>query len=190
VKEQAVKIDLKNRQKVLTIAAALVVGLLIGDSLVVSPLLSSWKDRQERIKTLEQSVSRGDTLLKQEQNLRTRWTNYKNGALPANMPEAEQEIYNAVDRWATLSRASVSDYSTLWRASNDKSSTDQDYMTLECKANAAGSMEAITRFLYQLEKDPLAIRIEELDLVPKDATGRQLTLAIRFTGLLLTTTQK
>ncbi len=181
------KLNLQNRQKVLTIAAALVVGLLIGDKVVLTPLIESWKVRKERIASLDQSLSSGRALMERDQNLRSRWTEMKHNALPMNPSDAEQAVLNAVyNRWAPLSRANVSDYAAQWKASGD-----DDYLTYECSVNAVGNMEAITRFLYQLERDPLAIRIENLDLTgSKDASGRELALTVRFTGLMLTSTQK
>lgn len=181
------KIDLRNRQKILTVAAALVVGLLIGDKVILTPLTNSWKARKDRIEYLDKTLSSGRALMERDQSLRSRWTDMKHNALPMNPSDAEQAVLNAVyNRWAPLSRANVSDYAAQWKASGD-----DDYLTYECSVNAVGSMEALTRFLYQLEKDPLAIRIENLDLTgSKDASGRELALTVRFTGLMLTSTQK
>ncbi len=44
--------EIKNRQKLLLLAAAAGVLLLLGDSLIVSPLIGSWKDREKEIAEL------------------------------------------------------------------------------------------------------------------------------------------
>ena len=61
-------------------------------------------------------------------------------------------------------------------------------MTLECRADASGSLSALTRFLYEIEKDPLALRIDSLEITARDNTGQQLSLNLQVSGLLLTTT--
>ena len=44
--------------------------------------------------------------------------------------------------------------------------------------------------MYELEKDSLALKVEELGVTARDAGGQQLALDIRFTGLQLSTEQK
>ena len=56
---------------------------------------------------------------------------------------------------------------------------------LECRADAIGSMDALTRFLYEVEKDPLALRLEAIEITSHDNDGQQLSLALQVSGLLL-----
>ena len=58
-------------------------------------------------------------------------------------------------------------------------------MTLECRADAAGSLPALTRFLYEAEKDPLALKVEAVEITARDNDGQQLSLALQVSGLLL-----
>ena len=58
-------------------------------------------------------------------------------------------------------------------------------MTLECRIDALGSMPALTRFLYEVEKDPLALKVESMDITARDNDGQQLSLALQISGLLL-----
>ena len=59
-------------------------------------------------------------------------------------------------------------------------------MTLECRADAFGSIQSLARFLYELERDPLALKVDELEITARDSEGQQLSLSVRFSGLLLT----
>ena len=42
-----------------------------------------------------------------------------------------------------------------------------------------------TRFLYDIEEDPLALKLESVALSARDDTGQQLTLGLQISGLAL-----
>ena len=58
-------------------------------------------------------------------------------------------------------------------------------MTLECRVDAFGSMQTLTRFLYNIEKDPLALKVDLVEISGRDNEGQQLTLGLQVSGLLL-----
>jgi len=57
---------------------------------------------------------------------------------------------------------------------------------LECRADGFGSIEAVSRFLYEIEKDNLPLRVESVEITARDNNGQQLALALQVSGLLLT----
>jgi hypothetical protein len=63
-------------------------------------------------------------------------------------------------------------------------------MVLDCQVNGSGDILSLARFLYELEKDPLALRIEDLEITARDDNGQQLTLSARFSGLKLNPNRK
>ena len=171
--------QIKNRQQILTIAAVAVVALFASDKLLITPLTRSWKERTARIVELRKSVSQGKLLLERERSIRDRWETMRTNTLPSNLSVAESKVLKAFDRWSQESRISISSKKLEWKRAGD------DYMTLECRADALGSMSALTRFLYEVEKDPLALRIETVDIMSRDNNGQQLSLALQLSGLLL-----
>jgi hypothetical protein len=171
--------QIKNREKVLLLAAALVIALLAGDKLVLSPLTNLWKERSNRIQELTKSVNGGKLLLERERSIQDRWTYMKSNALPANISMAESRVLKAVDRWTQSSRINFASLKPQWRQNAG------DYMTLDCRADATGDMQSLARFLFELEKDPMAIKIEEMEIASRDNFGQQLSIGVRFTGLLL-----
>ncbi len=170
---------IKNRQQGLAIIAISVVALLASDRLIFSPLARSWKARADRIVELKKSISRGAMMRDREQAIRSRWDSMRTNTLPNNVSAADNEVLKAFDRWSQESRISVSSIRPQWKRNGD------DYMTLECRADASGSMPALTRFLYELEKDPLALKVESVEISSRDNEGQQLSLALLVSGLLL-----
>ena len=46
-------------------------------------------------------------------------------------------------------------------------------------------MSTLTRFLYEVEKDPIALKVDSMDITARDNDGQQLALALQISGLLL-----
>lgn len=170
---------IKNREKLLTVAAISVVVILAGDRLVLTPLVRAWKARATRISELTKSINKGNLLLSREKPIKSRWETMKKRALSANVSVAENDLLKSVDRWAKTSTIGFNSIKPQWKRNNE------DYMTLECRADASGSIESLTRFLYELEKDPLALKIEDIEITARDSAGQMLSLGVRFSGLLL-----
>jgi hypothetical protein len=168
-----------NRQQMLFIAAALGLAVLIGDRMVLQPLLKSWKERSTRIVELRKSVADAKSMLERDKNIRTRWSGMRTNMLANDVSLAEQQILKAFERWTSESRIAVTAIKPQWKRAN------REYMTLECRVDASGTLDTITRFLYNVEKDPLAVRVESVELAARDTTGGQFSLALQVSGLVL-----
>lgn len=170
---------INNRQQILAIVAGLTLALLVGDRLVLSPLMRSWKERAARIVQLRKDISQGSLLSDREETIRQRWQSMRTNTLPDNMSAAENEVLQAFEHWSQISRISIASIKPQWKRAGD------DYMTLECRADAFGNIEALSRFLYNVERDPLALRVESVEITSRDNEGRQLSLGLQVSGLLL-----
>jgi len=168
-----------SRQKLLGILAITAVGLFMADKLVFSPLTRNWDARSKRIAKLKEQVRDGDETLKREQALTGQWEHMRKNVFDAAKPEAESQMLKAFERWARAGGVAVSSTRTQWRASED------DYKTLECRADVNGSLADITSFLYAIEKDSLAVKVDSLELQSRDTDGSQLALVVQVSGLQL-----
>ena len=170
---------IRDRQQLLALIAIAAVALLASDKLVFSPLLAGWKNRSARITDLRKSIDQGSVLLDREQTIRRRWQSMTTNTLPSNVSAAENTVLKAFDRWSQDSRISITSLKPQWKRS------DEDYLTLECRADAFGSIQTLTRFLYEVEKDPLAFKVESVEISARDNDGQQLALGLQVSGLLL-----
>lgn len=174
------KIDLKNRQHLLGLVAGAVIALFAADKLVLTPLAKSWKARSEQITKLRTQLAEAQALVRREPVLRERWAEMRRNTFPNNASQAEQQVLKAFDSWARQSQASLLSISPQWKHDTD------DYMTLECRVEAAGNLGTISRFLYELEKDPMALRLQAVEVSSRDNDGQQLALGLQVSGLVLT----
>ena len=54
---------------------------------------------------------------------------------------------------------------------------------LELQVAGTGAPAAVSGFLYQLETCPLALAVEQLEIVPRSPDGNELALDLRLSGL-------
>ena len=141
--------NITNRQQLLGIVAIVAVALLAGDRLLFTPLVQSWKDRSVRLAQLRKSVAQGTQLLERERAIREHWEHMRTNTLSGEQSIAEGQVLRALDRWQQDSRISVTSVGTHLKQTAD------DYATLECHVDGSGNLSALTRFVYEIEKDPL-----------------------------------
>jgi len=171
--------NISNRQQLLAIIAIAAIVLWVGDKVVFSPLTALWKDRVKQIAELRKSVNQGSLLLERERSIRSRWQDMRTNTLPSETSADENLVLKAFDRWSQESRISITSIKPQWKHNAD------EYMTLECRVDAFGNLPTLTRFLYNVEKDPLALKVDALEITTRDNDGQQLSLALQVSGLLL-----
>ena len=173
--------QIKNRQQLLIILAITAIALFAGDQLVLSPLMKAWSARATRIGDLRKKITQGKMLVQREQSIRNRWEQMSRYALPNNTSAAEQQVVHAIDLWAQDSGVVISAITPQWKHDSD------DYMTYECRVDAAGDLGKLSRFLYSVERDPMALKLELVELGARDKEGQQLSLGLQLSGLVLNT---
>lgn len=170
---------IKNRQEflvVLTIAAA---GLFVAVNFVFTPMQGWWSARQARVRDLRAKVAEGNQLIRREAGIRSHWDDMRANALPANTSAAEHQVLTALTGWSRDSGAEISSIMPQWK--NDAT----NYMTLDCRVETAGDLGALSKFIYDIEKGPMAVRLDSVELSSHDNNGQQMTLGLEINGLAL-----
>jgi hypothetical protein len=169
-----------NRQKLLMIAAAIVVAFFVGDKLVYGPLVKLWKARAAEISRLRTQVKEGSAMVKRGEIIRGRWDEMRTNTLSTNPTEAQEQIHKALQEWAQDSNVSLNGTNPQWKNDSDH------YRTLIFRVDATGSLWQLSRFIYHIEKGPMGLRLESVDISSKDNSGQQLALGLQISGLVLT----
>lgn len=165
-----------NRREIILGLITLVVVVV---AFVLMPLAGVWSARQVEIKNLRAKVTEGQQLVKRERAISGQWEGMQNNSLAANTSAAEQQFLRALENWSRDSGAEVTSILPQWK--NDAT----NYFTLACRVEAAGDLGTLTKFLYAIEKGPLAVKLDDIELTAHDATGQQMTLALELNGLAL-----
>lgn len=172
----------KNREQMLLILAISAILLMVGDKFVVQPLTASWKARTAEIVKLQKDVANGSKLLEREGVVKERWASMRGNALTNEVSLAEGQALRAFERWSRDAGVTISGLKPQWK----RSANSDEYQTLECRADASGSLSSLAKFLYQVEKDPMAMKVDVVDLTTRDTDGRNLTMSLQLSGLVLT----
>ena len=175
---------IKYRQEFLVALTIGVVVLFVGVNWILSPLGGWWSARQGQIKQLRETVKEGRNLIKRDAVIRSQWREMQSNALSSNPSQAEQQFIKAMNGWSRDSGALVTSIMPQWK--NDST----NYLTLACRVETAGDMGNMSRFLYDLEKGPMALKVDSVELTSRDATGQQMTLGLEINGLALLTSDK
>ncbi len=173
--------EIKNRQQVLLIVALTAVVLFGGDKLILTPLTNAWNSRTARIKELRSRITEGKMLVQREASIRGRWAHMQGNTLTNNQSAAAQQFFQALYGWQQTSGVNISATTPQWKQDSE------DYMTYQCRVDASGNLSSLSRFLYEIERNPLAVKLDSLELSAHDKEGQQLTLALQVSGLVLTT---
>jgi len=171
--------NINNRQQFLGIIAIVAIGLWVGDHLLFTPLIQSWHDRSVRLTSLKKSVVEGKRLLDREKTIREHWAQMRTNTLSSEQPLADAQMYAALNRWTEGSRIIVTSVAPRWKQNAD------DYATYECHVEASGNLPTLTRFLYEVENDPLAVKVDLVELTAQDERGSQMSLGLQVSGLEL-----
>ncbi len=177
------KMEIKNRQQVLVVVTLALLGVYLADLLVYEPMVKWWKAREASVVALRQQVDQGRTLIHRESFIRDEWQHIRSNALANDPSTAEQAVLKSFDNWASDSGANVQSITPQWN--NDQT----NYSTLECRVEASGDLGTLSRFLYQIESDPMALQLESVELTASDEKGQQLNLGLQFSGLALVSQQ-
>ncbi len=169
---------MKNRQPLLIVLTIAVVALFAGDKVIVGPLTNLWKARAQEIKKLRTDIASGTTLIRRGDSLRGSWDNMRTNTLPNNSKAPEQALKVFQD-CAQESGTTLTGVNPQWKSDKD------EYKTLVCNVDASGNLWNLTRFIFDIEKGPTAMKIESLNLSSVDNTGQQLNLRMQVSGLVL-----
>jgi hypothetical protein len=169
------------RQKLLIVLVMVVGGLLLAQSFVYEPLHGWWKTRSKTIQDLRTKISDGNGLIRNEASIRSRWNQMSANTLTNDAPQAEQKVLKAIDEWARNSRATINTLSPQWKNDAD------DHMTFNVRVDASGDIRTLTKLMYEIGQDPMALKLDSVELTARDNNGGQMQLGLQINGLALLT---
>jgi hypothetical protein len=167
-----------SRQRLLMILAGGAILLLVLDSLLFTPMAKSWKTRGLEIAKLQKLVNEGRGTIERAERTRRLWTEMQAEAMPAEPAKAEQDLVSAFDRWGRAGGVELGSIKPQWK----RGSTSR-YSLLECRVDATGSLNAVSKFLYEVEKSSLALRIDAIEVTSRDDSGNRLSLGLLVSAL-------
>ena len=170
---------IENRQRFLLILTLSAAGLYLANLALFEPLSDVWSARSKRIAALRIQVSDGNKLIQRKARLWSKWDRIQKNSLPADPSLAEQKVLKALDTWSRESGTEIVDRIPQWKGEGE------DHQTLNCRVEATGNLGSLTQLLYRIEKGPMTLKLDSIQIGTRDTTGQQLTLGLQLNGLVL-----
>lgn len=165
---------MSKREKTIVIVAGSVIGALLLDRVLVTPLWDSYILAEGRIENIREELERADNLERNSRRARSTWNRIAGDSLPADASQAESQLLNSVRVWAQ--RAGVN----LTSLKPERAESDEPFDRLVVRAAATGDMESLSRFLYAAETSRIPVRVADATLATRRDGEDDLSLQVGF----------
>jgi len=168
---------LSKRERYLLWAAVAVLGVLVVDKLVLTPIQERRTAIQRATEQAVAELDRARARFAQRRRLAPLWRSMTNGTLRLDPAEAESRLLHAARDWsqeAGLSLSSIRPERTVNR---------EDMLEMTFQAAGTGPMRAVAGFLWRLETADFPVRVTELQLGTRKEGADDLSLHLRLSTL-------
>jgi hypothetical protein len=172
--------SIPKRQRMLILVAGAGILLLVLDRIILTPFGDHWQRNAAEIRQLNGLIANGRGMIARSARLQGIWAGIQSGSLPRDQAQSEHDLISSLEGWGRASGIEIGSIKPLW-----KNGDSDNYSVLECRVDATGSLQSLSRFLYELGKSPVAARAESIDLISEDNSGQRLTLSLNLSSLRL-----
>lgn len=174
---------LSKRERMILIAAVLAVVMLVADKFIVGPIST----RREQIKaqklSLQTELENAQILFSRQRLMERKWKALLSDGLQ-NDAEAESKIARALDQWSKDARLMLSSVKPE-RVASDKGLKEMTFVVA-----GMGTLEAVSRFLWQIETASIPIKVMDMQIGSTNETGQSMSLQLRLSALCLDSQQQ
>lgn len=173
--------NLSRRERWCLLIACLMVGLWALDAWVLSPIWNAYQDDADEAQRLEQNVLAAKRLLRNAKMLRQEWSDRRKAGVTMGVSESETRLLSVLGSWAQKTGLHVSSM----KAERREHPNDKTMQVITCRVVANGTMEAMTRFLWDLETAGLPLRVELCQFSSADPTRNSVSIQIQLSTICI-----
>jgi len=169
---------LSKRERMILIVAIVAVVMLIADKFIVGPISA----RREEIKThkleLQAELENAQVLFSRQKLMERKWKTLLSDGLK-NDAEAESKIARALDSWSKNAMLTLSSVKPE-RVASDKGLKEMTFVVA-----GTGTLEAVSRFLWQIETASMPVKVMDMQVGSSNETGQSMSLQLRLSAICL-----
>jgi len=170
---------LSQREKHIAIITGAVLALFLLYTFVFNPVM----DGRDRIllekERLETQLDNAQRIFDRRDQLSEQWLGMKAGGLGSDPSAIESRVLNAVRQWSEQCGLPIS------TVKPDRDRGDGELREIFFNLALTGDMEAVGRFLWEVENCELPLRIKEFQLGSRGGDASDLSLQIKLSALYL-----
>ena len=168
---------ISQRERLISIAAAGVLGLLALDQIIYTPLATRLDDADMRLRTANTEITEAQGLFGLDLSARRAWKSMAGATLLDNAPAAESQILNRVREWEQSAGLSVTSVKP------QHVGEEQGYQKINVQMTATGNLQQVSRFLYAVQTATIPVRVSQMDITSRregaDELAMELSLATK-----------
>jgi hypothetical protein len=153
---------MNQRERYFAIAAGISVGLLLLNYVVINPYL----EKREKVtidrNAAQAELTKANLLFERQKKLQAAWKALtEGGSLKNDVGAASFQVQTLLQQWVAESKMNLNSLSEQRRTADDK------FVQIGVQCTATGSMAALTRLLWRIERAPVLLRINGIEIKPK-----------------------
>ena len=170
---------LSKRETYIFVGAVVALGAVLGDYLVVGPLLAARQDAQARRQSLAGKLRRAHATLDESRRLAPRWREMTAAAIQNEDDEAVSQVLHAVRDWADAAGVSLS---LLQR---ERQTEKTPLPTIAFQAAGTGTMDSVAKLLWRMQNATIPVRVTELQVWARSEGTDDLSVQMRLSTVYL-----
>jgi len=165
------------RERIIFVALAAVLAVLVLDWWIVTPLLDRSAEVEARKAVLLSEMANAENLLHRRRVIGPRWRQMLAEGMKHDPAEAESQVLHALGDWAADAGLD------LVSLRPERSTKETLLPEIDFRAAGTGSMAAVSRFLWRLETATIPIKVKALQIGSRKEGQDNLSLQVQISTL-------
>jgi hypothetical protein len=167
------------RERYVAIIAGAVIGLLVLDQLIITPLFSQREDLSQSIDDAQQKLNSDAQMLAMQKRLGGEWQQITNGELKTDASTAQSQMLDSLRVWAQGAGLTVGSMRPERAGEKEK-----DFYKMTLRVTGSGTMAEVGNFIFRIQTASIPVRITDLSMSGKEGSD-ELSLSLAITTIYL-----
>ena len=156
---------LNKRERQLAIIVVVVLGGFLAYSYVWEPFWAAQQKADQDLKASNEQLARAERLFKRQRDLKRVWDDMVAGGLTGSAETATSRAMNAANAWMQRTRIMTIGLKP------ERTTTENKFLVTSFHLEGGGNMASMAKLIYALETAEMPVRINELQIRPKNREG-------------------
>ena len=171
---------LTNRERIIMILAGIAIGVLVADRYVLGPIFERRSEMSQSKQRLEGEVEQAHATLQRRKVISRRWHQMQQAGLSSDIEKIEGILFRFLETSSDRSGF------LLTSIQPERLTQEGQIGQIDFMVSGTGTMDAVTRFLWDIEMAEVPIRIDSMQLSANDENASQMSLQLKLSSIYLT----
>ena len=174
---------LSKRERIILIATLACVGLFVAVKFVIDPVQAKRDELESQRQQLLGDLNEAELLIGNHGRMQKKWNAMLSDGL-RNETEAESRILDALREWSGAANMALNSIRP------ERISSDKGLQEMIFTVAGRGTLDSVSRFLWQIETAALPVKIKDIQLGSSSESGDSMSLQLHLSALYLGSQKK